>query len=308
MFPLPTRNQVSLRAKSFGLSTVLWLFGIFTTVLLVGLWGRSVAGDQVTLEASTRAVLESELVNDRVTDWLGDAVAAASELGPEKVAAVVESVEGSPVMEAAIENVVDQAVEAALAPPGTVTSIDLSQAIESLAPVVAVALEEQGVISDADVVRAAAHGVPGIVLSADDELTVGGAARQARSFLTKVVVVGLTGMLVFGGAAVAMNPDRIRQLRALVIRLGVSAFTFAIVIRVGAWAVDPAGGRSPVAAGGAVLLGSNGHIMAIVTGAAAAVAAAMSMFLRRRRRPADLAIDDKDDVTGEQRVLVGAVI
>ena len=115
-------------------------------------------------------------------------------------------------------------------------------------------------------------------------------------------------MLLFGGAAIMLNRDRIRQLRALAIRVGVSAITFAIVIRIGGWAVDPAGGRSPIAAGGAVLLKSNGHILASVAVGAAVIAAAMSVILLRRRRPKPTTSDPVDisESTGEQPVLVGA--
>ena len=70
-------RRAKLRSRALALSVALWLFGIATSIVLIGLWGRTVAVDQVTLEASTRAVLESEIVNDRVADWLGDAVAAA---------------------------------------------------------------------------------------------------------------------------------------------------------------------------------------------------------------------------------------
>lgn len=297
---------MSLRAKGLALSMVLWVFGISTSMLLIGLWGRSVAADQVTLESSARAVLESEIVNDRVTDWLGDAVAAAAEASPDDVAAVVESVAGSPEMQIAIGEVVDQMVAAALAPPGADTQIDLARAVDALAPAVAAALEERGVVSDADAVRAAAGKVPGIVLSADDPVVVGGAARQVEGILTKVFVFGLGGMLLAGGAAVWLSPDRVRQLRALVIRVAVSAVTFAIVIRIGAWAVDPAGGRSPVAAGGAVLLRSNGHVLAAVAVAAATAAAGMSAFLVRRRRLQPIA-DSTFEATGEQPVLVGSI-
>lgn len=277
-------------------------------MVLIGLWGRSVAGDQMTLEASTRAVLESELVNDRVTDWLGDAIAAAAQLSTNEVAAVVDAVDDTPQMRSAIDDFVDQAVAAALAPPGTATQIDPSAAVESLAPVVAAALEERGVVSDAEAVRAAAQDIPGIILSADDQMTVSGTAREVRGLLSKVVVVGLAGMLLFGGAAIMLNGDRIRQLRALVIRIGVSAITFAIIIRIGGWAVDPAGGRSPIAAGGAVLLKSNGHILAGVAVGAAAIAAAMSILLLRRRRPQPRKQGPIDmyESTGEQPVLAGA--
>jgi hypothetical protein len=301
-------RRAKLRSRALALSVALWLFGIATSIVLIGLWGRTVAGDQVTLEASTRAVLESEIVNDRVADWLGDAVAAAGQLSSDDVAAVVDTVADSPEMRSAVDSVVDQAVAAALAPPGAVTQVDLAAAVEVLAPVVAAALEERGVVSDADAVRAAAEDVPGVVLSADDQITVAGTAHEVRGLLSKVVVAGLGAMLLFGTAAVMLNDDRVRQLRSLVIRIGVSAISFAIIIRLGGWAVDPAGGRSPIAAGGAVVLKSNGHILAVVAAAAATVAAAISMVLLRRRRskPAALRPADTFDSTGEQPVLVGA--
>ena len=76
MLSSPTLDNAGRRFKALALPVALWLFGIATSIVLIGLWGRSVAGDQATLEASTRAVLESEIVNDRVTDWLGDAISA----------------------------------------------------------------------------------------------------------------------------------------------------------------------------------------------------------------------------------------
>mgnify|MGYP001824156813 CR=1 FL=1 len=163
-------------------------------------------------------------------------------------------------------------------------------------------------VSDAGTVRAAAQAIPGIVLPSDDQMTVGGTAREVRGLLSKVVVVGLGGMLVFGAAAIALSDDRVRQLRTLVIRIGVSAITFAIVIRIGAWAVDPSGGRSPIAAGGAVLLRSNGHILAAVAASAAAVAAGISMILLRRRHPRSTTANPIGtfESTGEQPALVGA--
>jgi len=302
---LSTRSR---RSRALALSVALWLFGIATSMVLIGLWGRSVAGDQVTLEASTRAVLESELVNDRLTDWVGDAIGAAAQLSEGDMAAVVAAVDETPEMQAAVDDVVDQAVTAVLAPPGTVTVLDLTAAVESLAPVVAAVLEERGVVANADSIRAAAGNAPSIVLSAEDTVMVGGTAHEVRGILSKVVVLGLGGMLLFGVAAVLLNEDRVRQLRSLVIRIGVSAVTFAIIIRIGAWAVDPAGGRSPIAAGGAVLLKSNGHILASVAIAAAVIAAAISPVLLRRSLPRPTPPDpvDTDETTGEQPALVGA--
>jgi len=121
-------------------------------------------------------------------------------------------------------------------------------------------------------------------------------------------VIGLGGMLLAGGAALVLNEDRVRQLRSLAIRIGVSAMTFAIIIRIGAWAVDPAGGRSPIAAGGAVVLKSNGHILAAVAVGAATAATAISLGLVRRHGPQPIPSgpDDTAETTGEQPALVGA--
>ena len=137
MTPFAFRDRFVPRAVTVGLALALWLFGLFTSILLIGLWGRTVAGDDVTLEAGTRAVLESEIVNDRVVAWLGDAIATASQLSSGQSAAVIEAVNESPEMQAVMDDIIDQGVAAALAPPGTTTEIDVTAAADSLVPVVA---------------------------------------------------------------------------------------------------------------------------------------------------------------------------
>ena len=285
MFSAATLDKTKSRSRAVALAIALWVFGVATSIVLIGLWGRSVAGDQITLAASTRAVLESEIVNDRMTEWLSDAIAAAGEVSGDDASAVIAAVERTPEMESAVDSIVDQAVAAALAPPGSATAMDLAPAIEGLAPVVAAALEERGIVSDADSIRAAAANVPGIVLSAgDSQLTVGGTAREVRGLLSKVVVAGLAVMAVSASTTILLTDDRVRQLRNLLVRIGLSAISYAVIFRVGAWAVDPAGGRSPIASGGAVLLKSNGHILGAIAIGAAAVAAGISAFLLHRRR------------------------
>ena len=144
MLSPPTLDQTKRRSRTLLLAVALWLFGLATSTVLIGLWGRSVAGDEVTLEASTRAVLESEIVNDRITAWLGDAVGTAAQLSGVEEAGVVAAVQRTPEMKTVIDDIVDQAVAAVLAPPGTETELDLTAALESLAPVVATALEDRG--------------------------------------------------------------------------------------------------------------------------------------------------------------------
>jgi cytochrome bd-type quinol oxidase subunit 2 len=123
------------------------------------------------------------------------------------------------------------------------------------------------------------------VLGAEEERFVGtGTAAAARTALTRVMAVGIAAMVLAGALAVVMSGDRRRQIRGLAVRVAVSAATFAVVLRVGAWAVDPSGGRSPLAAGGAVVLGAKGHVPAFVAAVATVAAALASVAVRRRRQ------------------------
>lgn len=295
-----SRFATPQRAKSFGHSFAMWAFGFFTTVLLIGLWGRSVATDALTLEESAHAVLESELVNERVTGWLADGIAEVSRVAPDDVADAVDRIAATPEARHVLDDLVDQAVEAALAPAGEDVTVDVSQSVEALVPVVVTELAADGIAADPAVIRAFL-GAPDVLLSNDDQIAVS-SARDAAGFLTRVLLVGLGGMILSGAAALGTSADKMRQMREFAVRLGISAITFAIILRVGAWAVDPRGGRSPVARGGAVLLASNGHVLAYLAIGAAVVVGITTIFIMRKRGIGPLAprVDDGDDEPTEE--------
>jgi len=284
LMPLAPAETLRHRTRSIGLAVVLWLFGLSTTVLLIGLWGRSVAIDEATLETSARAVLESELVNDRVSEWIGDAMAVAADRAPEDVAEAVADLTSSGAFRNVIDDLVDQSVAAALAPSGEAVAIDLTGSVDALVPVVVETLAQNGVDVDRDVIEADVAGLANVVLVAPRGPNEAGAARSAAQILTLVFVIGLGGLVVNGAAAVVLARDRLRQVRSLGVRLAVSAVTFAIILRIGAWAVDPRGGRSSIRTGGTVLLASNGHVPVFVALAAAALVGAATYVLVRRRR------------------------
>ena len=54
-----------LTPRRVALPWVLWVFGLSTTLLLVGLWGRAITVDQNTITRSTEAALSAELVTER---------------------------------------------------------------------------------------------------------------------------------------------------------------------------------------------------------------------------------------------------
>ena len=84
------------------------------------------------------------------------------------------------------------------------------------------------------------------------------------------------------------------MLRTLSMRVLLSALSFAVLFRLGAWALDPNGGRSPVATGGSIVLESNGHVFIIIA-AVAAVVGGIGAWVAWRRRTRLLA----DDITIE---------
>ncbi|MDX1450090.1 MAG: hypothetical protein R3246_13610, partial [Acidimicrobiia bacterium] len=113
-----TPNSTPVRRLRRGsLSVALWLFGLSTTVLLVGIWGRAVASDEEAIVGGTRAVLESEAVAGRITNWIGDGMAAAADGLPAAVRGdAADAVWDRPEMQAVIGDVVRRFVDAALAP------------------------------------------------------------------------------------------------------------------------------------------------------------------------------------------------
>ena len=288
-----------LSSRTFGRSVVLWLFGIFTSLLLVGLWGRSVTDDRVTLEQSTRAVLESELVNRRVTDWLSEAIGRLDDATMLPMSPLVDDVVSSPELDEAIVAVVDATVDAALAPPDRPSSLDLEPAVERLRPAIDRAITGAGLPVESSIVTDA---LDDVVLTSNDMVLAAGAVAGARSLLTRVVLIGLLGLVATGSIAVWTAEDRIAQLRSLSWRIALSAFTFGIMLRIGAWAVDPDGGRSPIAAGSAIVLASNGHIPAAMAAVFASISVVVStMMVRRRGRAAS----DRPVNRDESPVLVG---
>ena len=277
-------SQTSARPRRVTLAVALWVFAISTTVLLVGIWGRSVTGDEATLQASAEAVLETEVVTDRVGEWLAEGLAAADGVEAAGVAAAVEAVDEMPAAQRAVDDIVDQVVTAALAPPGSSPSIDVAGALGPVVPDLLRELEANGVATSTTEVEAALEVVDTLTLPVEPSSDSGGVAREARAVLTKVIVVGLLGMLVGGLVAIAVSDDRWGRMRSLASRVAVSAFTFAILLQIGRWATDPEGGRSPLAAGGGVVMGSNWQVLLVVAAGGVAVAFAAGVAVRRTSR------------------------
>jgi len=297
-----TAQPVSRHMRRGALSGVLWAFGLATTLLLVGLWGRAVTADQETLARSTGEVLSADVVTQRVYDWIGDGIAAAAGIPVDDVQPAVEAVRSSPEANRAISALVEDAVAVFMAPPGSEASVDIGGALRPLVPRIVAELAERGVGVSENNVTAALANLDAVEIDTGEAGNAMAVAGVARGVLTIGVLLAFVVLVLAGSLAVALSDDRMAMVRSLGTRLAFSALSFAALFRIGGWVLDPDGGRSPIIRGGATVIGSNLHVflfVAAVGAAMAGVAGAVWWFLALRAGPLPPADAEEDDPTRE---------
>ena len=273
-----------LAARRLTLPWALWFFGLSTTLLLVGLWGRAVTVDDDAIARSTEAALSADLVTERVYDWIGSGLAATTGITDAEAEHVLEEVRAHPSAAGAIDTLIDDVVRALIAPPGADASIDVAAALTPLVPEVVSELADQGIEVPAGAVEAAVEDLDPVALDTGEAVSVGVVTDQARGVLTRGVVIAAVMLIVAAVAAVALSEERWPMVRSLATRVSFSALSFAALFRIGGWALDPDGGRSPLRQSGSILVQSNLHVFLIVAALAAAVAGAIWVIRRPSRR------------------------
>jgi hypothetical protein len=268
----------------------LWVFGLSTTMLLVGLWGRAVTVDDDAIARSTEAALSADLVTERVYDWIGSGLAATTGISDAESERVLDEVRAHPAAEGAVDALIDDVVRALIAPAGADASIDVAAALTPLVPEVVSELEEQGIDVPGGAVEEAVESLDPVALDTGEAVSVGVVTDQARAILTRGVIIAAVMLTVAGVSAVVLAEDRWRMVRSLATRVSFSALSFAALFRIGGWALDPDGGRSPLRQSGSILVESNLHVFLIVAGLAASIAAAI--WLVRRSPSQEPGVED----------------
>ncbi len=274
-------------ARRGALSVALWAFGLATSLFLIGMWGRTVTVDTPTVEASARAVIDADTAADRINAWFEDGLSLAVAADSETVHQVAEEVRSTPEYRAAVEAIVERFVASLFAVDGDEPVLDLGEVLAPLVPVVVTEFEQRDVPVDTGRVEQVLDAAADLELDAGGVATVASVVEDARFFLTQVVVVALAALLATGTVAVYLSEERFAMVRTLSTRVVMSALSYAVIFRLASWALDPARGRSPVAGGGSVLLGSNGQVFLILAAVAAVVAVAGGWIARSRRRRVD---------------------
>lgn len=280
---------------------VLWAFGLATTLLLVGLWGRAVTHDRTTVEESARSVVDAEIASDRIYTWIEDGVASAADIDSATTQRVISELRGRPEVEGVVDALVGQFIGALFSADGGETSVELTDTLAPVVPLVVSGFAAYDVPLDEAVVAAALVEAESIGLETGDVATVARVVDNARTLLSFIVVLSAVILAVTGSAAVWLSHDRLAMVRTLATRVVLSALSFAVLFRVSSWALDPDGGGSPIARGGSVLLGSNSDVFFVAALVGAVVASGVGWFVWRRRRLAggSLAASERDSDTRE---------
>ena len=260
------------------------MFGLASTVLLVGIWGRAVVVDTNELADTLSPLAAGDMVSDRLAIWLEAELVNA---GVDGVGASVaaDQVLAHPSVGPVLEELVAEGVEAAASGDPSGGTIDVSAILLPASGQITAGLNQAGVpVTNEQVEAALARLDPLVIRDASDQPFVGAASPLAANLGTASMLGGLL-MLFAGTAYIVMSMDRMRAFRALLTRFALGALSFAVLLRIGSWLVDPEGGRAPFRESFALLANSK-WMVPLTIGLVAMAAAIVFRVFRRRVRPA----------------------
>lgn len=280
-----------MHMRNIVLAVVLWCFAMSTTLLLLSLWGRSVAHDQPAVTRAAASV-SARALSAQVAGWLAGVAGNGSPAIGEAMDQVLRSDPGR----RALEGLTGQLLATAELEPGTEVAIDPRPHLRPLVPLLAERLEARGLAVEESALSATVESIDPVVVRAGPGAPLGGSLAEARRILKLATLAALAALASFGSTALWLAEDRRRMLRHLAHRVTLAGLGFAVFLQLGSWAMDP--GRGAAEASGtlrevaAALLGSSLQVPLVVALAGAAVALAA-----RRWRAPDVPVDIEGHLT-----------
>jgi hypothetical protein len=259
------------------------VFGLASTVLLVGIWGRAVVVDTNELAETLSPLAAGDMVSDRLATWLeGELVEAGVDGVGASVAA--DQVLAHPSVGPVLEQLVAEGVEAAASAAPTGASVDVAAILLPASGQITTGLNEAGVPVGTEQVEAALSQLDPLIVRDPSDRPFVGASSPLAVNLGTAAMLGALLMLFSGTAYLAMSRDRMRAFRALLTRFALGALSFAVLLRLGSWLVDPEGGKAPFRESFALLANSK-WLVPLTIGLVAMAAAVIARVFRRRIRP-----------------------
>lgn len=221
------------------------MFGISLSVLFVAIWGRAVVIDTDALAESMAPLAGSAAVVDFVTDWMGEEM-VESGIDPNAVEPAIDFFLDSSALGVTADRFAGEVVDAAASSDPGGASIDMRALIAPAIPEVTVGLTSLGYdVSDAQI-RQVVEGFDPLVIRQPGSPALLGPASEAASRLGTASVLAAVALVIFGSGFVGIAGDRVGAVRNLLNRVAVGGLSFAVLLRLGSWVLDPDGGRAPV--------------------------------------------------------------
>lgn len=231
-------------------------------------------------------MIDAEIASDRVYSWIEESVVSSADIDQATAEQVISELREHPEVGVAVAGVVDEFIAALFTTDGDTTSIELTETLAPVVPLVTSELAAREVPVDEGVLNMALADVESFGLASGDLAVAVRVVEDARSLLSLIVVLAALTLGVAGGLAVWLSEDRPAMVRSLATRMVFSALSFTFLFRVGSWVLDPNGGGSPIARGGSVLLGSNADAFLLIGIGAALVSGGAGWTIWRRRQDA----------------------
>jgi hypothetical protein len=222
-----------------------WVFGLATTVLLISFWGRAVVVDTDELADNLAPLSESEEVTGRFSDWMTTQLTDSGvPSDPAEEAATLSLF--TPEVKQALAALVGEVVHAAAEPAPEGTAVDMASIFTPTVPAVTASLASQGIPAPETEVASIVAGLDPLVIREPGAAPMVGSASPTARRLGIASVLAGAALVVFGALYVLVSGNWVRAMRTLSTRFAVGALTFALLLKLGSWVLDPGGGRAPV--------------------------------------------------------------
>ncbi|HEY5890695.1 MAG TPA: hypothetical protein VIW94_08355 [Acidimicrobiia bacterium] len=274
-----------MKQKSTGAiaSTAAWIFGIATSVLFGALWGRAVVIDTDELGESLSPLSESGEVANAFSEWMTTEL-VESGVPQGEAEDATQAALATTAVSAALEDLVVDVVDAAATDGAHGGSVDMAAALAPAVPALTESLQSSGIpVSEPQVAAVVADLDPLVIREPDEAAIVGGSSGLA-SRLGTAVLVAIVAQIVFGSLYVFAGTDRLQRMKTLLTRFALTGMSFAILLKLGSWVLDPNGGRAPISETLSLLADSKWVIPAMV-GVAGAIAAVLVWMVRASVTP-----------------------
>ncbi len=264
--------------RRFLRGALFWLFGLSTSILIGSLWGSAVTGSRTSVAEVMGDLAAEQVVQERIVGWITEGLVSIDVIVAGDTASV-DRLMAMPETEQVLADLTDQLVEAIFAPVGSTALVDPASALLPAVPQITRVLTDAGLSADEGTVAALVSRIEPIPLDGTGEIPVTSAATRVSAALSLAALVAGVAVLLFGGGAVLVSPDRVAAFRNLAYRLMLTSLSLAVMLRLGSWIADPARGASPWRAGLSTVLGSFTYVPLL----AAAVCAGVMVVVKKRR-------------------------